>query len=199
MVIFDEKAQLHTLEGVAAATLILLVIVYAIDATSMTPLTSSTASAHIETELQMLGQDILNSLDYNEPGYNSKLKDDILEWEGNQYLWNGYDYIENGGSDYLQNSSLGETLKSVLVRNGIAHKVELTYLIISGNTTMPSAPVTMIDAGVPSHNAVIVTRKIVLQDTDCTDECDEEKMIGDIDPSTELYNIVDVRLILWRT
>ena len=64
---FDDKAQLHTLEGVAASVILLIVIIYAIDATSMTPLTASTSSVHVESELQTLGQDIFNTLDYAEP------------------------------------------------------------------------------------------------------------------------------------
>lgn len=198
MVIFDDKAQLHTLEGVSAATLILLVIIYAIDATSMTPLTSSTANAHIETELQILGQDILNTLDYQEPGYNSKIKEDVLDWDGRQYLWNGNYYMVNGGSDSL-NSNLAQVLKTMLVSQGIAHRVEVTYLILSDNLIITSAPVLIIDAGVPSNNAIAVSRKIVLQNTDCPDGYKDETKIGDIDPSTNLYNIVEVRIILWRT
>jgi len=199
MVMLDEKAQLHTLEGVAAATLILLVIIYAIDATSMTPLTSSTSNAHVQSELVALGQDILNTLDYEEPGYNSKLKNDILNWDGNQYIWNGYDYILDGGTNYLNNSNLSSILKKTLISQGIAHKVEIVYLINSSNNIITSAPDKMIDAGIPSNNAVIVSRKIVLQDTDCTGGgCNSGKYL-DIDPSTNLYNIVDIKLILWRT
>src|SRR5665811_548856 len=166
MVMFDEKAQLHTLEGVAAATLILLVIIYAIDATSITPLTTSTSNAHVESELMSLGQDILNTLDYGEPGNNSQLKNDILNWDGKQYIWTGNDYKENGGSDILNNSSLAQNFKTTLISQGIAHRVEVVYLLTTYNITMTSAPETMIDAGVPSENAVVVSRKIVLQNTD---------------------------------
>jgi len=197
---FDEKAQLHTLEGVAAATLLLTVIIYAIDATSMTPLTSSTANAHIETELAVLGQDILNTLDYSEPGYSSNLKNDIITWDGKQYLWDGNEYIKNGGTEFL-NNNLTAIFKKALIGQGIAHRVELRYLVNISNTTEPSAPHGMIDAGVPSDNAVVVSRVIVLQNTDCPDDCEEEEgmLIEDINPQTNLYNIVDVRLILWRT
>lgn len=194
MVIFDEKAQLHTLEGVAAATLILLVIIYAIDATSITPLTSSTSNAHVESELMALGQDILNTLDYEEPGYNSQLKSDILNWDGNQYIWTGKDYTENGGTTTL-NNNLTQNLKTILISQGIAHRVEVVFLRNQNNITLPSAPVTMIDAGIPSDNAVVVSRKIVLQDTD---NPLPNARIRDIDTTSNLYNIVDIRLFIWR-
>jgi hypothetical protein len=192
VIVFDDKAQMHTLEGVAAATIMLLVIVYAIDATSMTPLTSSTANVHVETELQVLGQDILGALDYAEPGYNSKLKNDVLGWNGKEYVWNGTKYMEKGNASYPQNNlanNLTNYLNSTLISQGIAHSVELTYLTNNGTSLFTQR---MIYNGNPSDNAVIVSRKIVLHNSD------NPKMFTDIDPSTDLYNIVDVKLILWR-
>ncbi len=194
---FDEEAQLHTLEGVAASALLLMVIVYAIDATSTTPLLSSTSGARVESELRGLGEDIFNALDYAEPGYNSKLKNDIINWNGKEYLWNGTKYMESGAT-YSQNNltnNLTELLSSTLVRQGIVHKVEVTYLISANNITLPSASVDLIHSGAPSNNAVIVSRKLVLHDTDITVPGNP---IQDIDPTTSLYNIVDIELVLWR-
>ncbi|MFZ3059647.1 MAG: hypothetical protein WA102_07890 [Candidatus Methanoperedens sp.] len=189
---FDDKAQMHTLEGVAAATIMLLVIVYAIDATSMTPLTSSTANVHVETELQVLGQDILGALDYAEPGYNSMLKNDVLTWNGSEYIWSGTNYMEKGGTANLANN-LTNILNATLIGQGIAHNVALTFLSDNGASYSTER---MIYNGDPSENAVIVSRKIVLQNTDFTPSANYP--IPDIDPSTNLYNIVDVKLILWR-
>jgi hypothetical protein len=188
---FDEKGQLHTLEGVAAATILLLVIVYAIDATSMTPLTSSTSSLHTEYEIRALGQDVLNMIDYAEPGYNSALKNSILQWDGNEYIWNGSAYIIKGGTSPLTNSSLAAILIATLTRQGIAHNVAINFL---DNGTPVSR--NMIYNGDPSFSAVVVSRKIVLQNTDSNNPGNP---IKDIDPSTNLYNVVDVKLILWRT
>ena len=193
---FDEKAQLHTLEGIAASVILLLVIIYAIDATSMTPLTASTSSVHVESELQTLGQDIFNTLDYAEPGYNSKLKNDIINWNGTEYLWNGSRYMENAknAQNNLTNN-LTELLNSTLINRGIAHKVEVIYLISSNNVIFTSSPDPIIYAGAPSDNAVMVSRKIVLQNTDNVSSFNP---IDEIDPSTNLYNIVEVRLVMWR-
>lgn len=188
----DEKAQLHTLEGVAAATIMLLVIVYAIDSTSITPVTSSTANVRVETELQTLGQDILSALDYAEPGYDSKLKNDILIWNSTEYTWNGTKYIN---ATYAQNNltnNLTEILNATLVKQGIAHNVVISSLADNGTNVSTNY---MIYNGDPSNNAVIVSRKIALHDGDIDNTMNP---IKDIDPSTNLYNIVDVRLVLWR-
>ena len=190
---FDEKGQLHTLEGVAASTLILLVIIYAIDATSMTPLTSSTSNVHIETELLMLGQDILNNLDYAEPGYNSNLTNDILNWDGRTYvLSDGKNYTEWGNISHRLSNNITDILYLTLVQKGIAHKLELTYLGKNGTSFYSE---TMIDNGNPSDNAIIVSRKIVLQNSVTIAS---ENPINDIDRSSNLYNIVLVKLYLWR-
>lgn len=196
---FDDKAQLHTLEGVAASTLILLVIIYAIDATSMTPLTSSTSSVQVETELALLGQDILNTLDYTEPGEISNFKKDIINWDGNQYQWSGKKYLEDGNIENNISNNITEILNTTLISKGIAHRLDVSYLLNNSNTTSVSGPRTMIYAGVPSDNAVIVSRKIVLQDRDIIRDPNSTNPIYDIYPATGLWNIVDVKLVLWRT
>jgi hypothetical protein len=200
MVMFDDKAQLHTLEGVGAATIMLLVIIYAIDATSMTPQTSSTSSVHIENELQYLGQDILNTLDYAEPGYSSNLKNDVLNWDGDEYIWSGAAYLKKGDNTQSLDNNITRILNSTMVRRGIAHDVEVTYL----DTNSTPHTKYMIYNGDPSNNAVIVSRKIVLQRVGSNGDDKEGNNINPtnpimpIDPSINLYNIVNIRLILWR-
>ena len=197
---FDDKAQLHTLEGIAAATLILLVIIYAIDATSMTPLTSSTASVHMESDIRSLGIGILNTLDYAEPGYNSKLKGDISGWNGTQYIWNGNNYIELSdsgvGSDILTNN-ITEVMNGILINGSITHNVVLNYLVVEDNETIVTHS-NLIYNGQPSDNSVIVSRKIVLHDGDINTTVYPDNPIDDIDTTTNFWNIVDVNIILWR-
>ncbi|MDW7727836.1 MAG: hypothetical protein SCH70_12135 [Candidatus Methanoperedens sp.] len=194
---FDDKAQLHTMEGVAAATLILLVILYAIDATSMTPLTSSTSGVHMELELRSLGTGILNTLDYAEPGYRSKINYDISGWNGSRYVWNGEEYAGFvDDTEYLDNNLTG-LLRAVLVNESIAHNLELVYITIQDNATN-SARSKLIYNGDPSDNAVIVSRKIILHDGDINETSNPYNPIKDIDGATNLWNIVDVNLILWR-
>lgn len=190
---FDNEAQMHTLEGVAAAALMLLVIIYAIDATSMTPLTSSTANVHVEIELHALGQDILETLDYAEPGYNSKLKNDVLEWSGSEYIWDGSQYTENGDPQNHLSNNLTNILRLTLVPMGVAHNVELTSGTDNGTSYITQ---NMIYNGDPSNNAVILSRKITLHNSDSINKNNTELI--DIDPSSDFYNIIDIRLILWR-
>jgi hypothetical protein len=194
---FDEKAQLHTLEGVAAASIMLIVIIYAIDATSMTPLTASTSSVHVEAELRAMGQDIFNILDYAEPNYTSKLKMDIASWDGKEYIWSGANYTVKGTTNVTGNlTNISELFYATLIKRGIAHNLDVVFLSRgSDNTTYP-VKVKFIFDGDPSNNAVIISRKIVLQNSDFIKGYSDS--IEDIDRSSNLYNIVDIRLTLWR-
>lgn len=188
---FDEKAQLHTLEGIIAATVMLLVLIYSIDATSLTPLTSSTANVHVESELQVLGQDILSALDYVEPGYNSsKLKTFISNWDGDRYIWSGSNYTNSTGA-LNRNLTIFNIFNKTLVQKGIAHNLVLTFI---DNSTLAPTSLNMIYNGNPSENAVIISRKIVLHNG----EMNNQTKINDIDTSSNLKNIIDVKLILWR-
>lgn len=47
----DPFGQIHTLEAVTATMIMVSVIVFTVQATSLTPLTSSTANAHIEAQM----------------------------------------------------------------------------------------------------------------------------------------------------
>lgn len=200
MVIMDDKAQLHTLEGVAAATILILVITYVIDATSMTPLTSSTSNVHMESELKAFGQDILNTMDYAEPGYSSKLRSDIANWDGKGYAWNGTGYVRKGlnGPGIELKNNLTDALRQILISRSIQHDVEITYVTISDNIISLQS-INMINNGDPSNNAVKVSRKLVLHDGDINITKFPYNTIRDIDSSTDIYNIVDIEIVLWRT
>ncbi len=195
---FDDKAQLHTLEGVTAATIMILILVYAIDATSLTPLTSSTANIHVESELMSLGQDILGFLDYTEPGFNSKLKNDISTWSGREYDWNGVNYTEPGQIQNNLTNNITTTLNATLTGQGIAHNVIITYLSLDSTNNTVFSSSKMIYNGEPSNNAVIVSRKIALHDDDINQTKYFDNPIKDIDPASNLWNLVDVKLVLWR-
>ncbi|WP_440953519.1 DUF7288 family protein [Methanococcoides sp. FTZ1] len=194
----SQSAQMHTLEAIMAATIMVVIILFAVQATSLTPLTSSTANAHIESQMYMMGQDMLTALDYAPHGQSSALKDAIINWNGEPYVWNGTNYQ----SDYNKNNSLNgpivDMLELVVVKNGIAHNVEFTYSTVSEfdgySEYQQKLDNYYIYNGDPSDNAVIISRKVLLSDSDVK----TTTKIPDIDDTTALYNIVDVKLTLWR-
>ena len=192
----DQTAQMHTLEAIMASTIMVMIIVFAVQATSLTPLTSSTANAHIEAQLQTTGQDMLDVLDHSLYGQNSNLKNDILNWDGDEYVWGGDSYVSRRNTSTSLDSSIEDMLTYIAVPRGIAHDVQFTYMSETGRFSTRL----YIYNGDPSDNAVIISRKVLLSDSDIAGFplFMANTSIGDIDTSTEMYNIVDVKLTLWR-
>ncbi|MCL7410924.1 MAG: hypothetical protein M8350_03820 [Methanosarcinaceae archaeon] len=193
----DQLAQMHTLEAIMASTIMVMIIVFAVQATSLTPLTSSTANAHIEAQLQVIGQDMLSALDYSQYDQRSDLKNDILNWNGNEYVWNGTSYYsDTPNASSTLNSSITDMLTYIAIPRGIAHNVQFTHMSDTGRFSS----IFYIYNGDPSDNAVIISRKVVLSNPDIgnTSTFQANTGIVDIDDTTDLYNIINVKLILWR-
>jgi len=188
---------MHSLEALMASLIMIGVIVFAVEATSLTPLTSSTANAHIEAQLQTMGQDMLNVLSYTGLSHDSDLKNDVMNWNGTEYVWNGTVYKSSDSKNItLTNSSLAEMFEFIAIPRGIAHNVDFTCIGDNGITiTLP-----YIYNGDPSDNAVIISKKVVLSDTDVgnTSAFMTNTGIPDADNSSGFYNIVNVEMTLWR-
>ncbi|MEZ5335578.1 MAG: hypothetical protein R2741_10245 [Methanolobus sp.] len=193
----DSRAQMHTLEAVMASLIMIGVIVFAVEATSLTPLTSSTANAHIEAQLQTIGQDMLSALSYEGHSHSSDLKNDVKNWDGKEYVWNGTAYESRYSSHTaLTNSSLQEILEFIAIPRGIAHNVHFTWVDSNGLV----AGRAYIYNGDPSDNAVIISKKVVLSDYDIgnTTSFVTSTGIPDSDSGSDFYNIVNVKMTLWR-
>lgn len=190
----DAFGQMHTLEALISLVLIIGVIIFSFQATSIIPLTSSTANTHIESQLQIIGQDILTSLDYSPYGQNSELKKDIVSWDGAYYNWNSDKYISSAHKE-LTNSSIAEILYFIVIPRGIAHNVEMEWTNNDGTiTTLP-----YIYNGDPSDNAVTISKRVLLSDQDIGSTAFAHNTgLWDADPTTDFYNLVNVRLTLWR-
>lgn len=188
---------MHTLEAIMASLIMVAIIVYTVQATSLTPLTSSTANAHIEAQLQTMGQDMLNALSYSPYGQDSDLKTDLLNWDGEQYVWNGTVYkTVRTPTHELQDSSLAETLEFIAVKRGIAHNVHFGWV----NEEGVSVSRRYIYNGDPSNNAVVISKRVQLSDADVGDKISFEARTGipDAGNGTDFYNMVNVRMTLWR-
>lgn len=214
----DNKGQIHTLEGLMASIIMLLVLVMVINNTAVTPLSSSTTNKHVQLELMNMGEDLLASLDYtHDPTTcpNTPLKEAILEWNGDQFVWNGKYFKDvsppNAIYTDMNNTTFAETLNSTFSQLGIAYDVEIVYFTNGTNAIAKK----MIWNGDPSDNSVTVTRMVMFHDDD------KMNIVGPIGGNTPcvfspnpngipdadkdtipgakgFYNIVYVRLTLWR-
>ncbi len=186
----NDRAQLYTMEGIASAMLMIVVVIFVLKAAPLTPNTASSTHMHIEKELEMRGQDLLTALDYTPyEGEYSRLRQFILGWTGTQF--DGQAAIRPlGGPTNVTAGIFREVLGDI----GIAYNVQIFYNTLSGSESRA-----ILWNGRPSDNAVIVSRKIVLHDEEMIANPALSNIIPDMDStSSRFYNIVIVRVTIWR-
>jgi len=217
LAITGDGGQIQTVEAITAAIILLSIIALVIEATSVTPLTSSFTSQHVKLELQNIGTDILTALDetpktgsspYQDPLFDptqaqSQLKYSITAWlsDTGGYDWfactNSHDYqslLDPSHSTQAMDTPLARTLSLVLLqKSGIAYNVDIRYPDQSGNIKDTK----MIWNGDPSDNSVTVSRYVVLNDDDVHYYANQDYVVPDFDTSSNFHNVVEVRLTMW--
>lgn len=177
---------MYTLEGIAAAILMIGIVIFVVKAAPLTPLTASYLHQSVEEQIEVWGSDLLTVMDrIPEDSLNSPLKQSIIDWRGQEF---------DGQAQVIPQTVniTASTLREVFGNSGIAYDLELSYSTASSISTRA-----MLWNGKPSDNAVIINRKIILHDEDMIPNPSLSAIIPDMDESTEFYNIVDVRLTLW--
>jgi len=201
----DKEGQVYTLEGFAAAFIIVLALIFSLQAIGITPTSSSTASQAIELHNYRMVDDTLSQSEAN-----GELKGALLYWNetrgefGESLEVRGH-YSGRLGNTVPNNDStendagtgnLNETLQS-LHRRGIAHNIILSC---DGGTER------FVYNGQPSENAVTASVTVQLYDQDNVTLTGggEEKLseidyvCDDVHEDSDLYNVVEVKIIAWR-
>jgi hypothetical protein len=192
------RAQVHTLEAIVAALLLLTSIVFGLQMTAVTPLSASTSSQHIENQQQATAEGILASA-----AHQGVLKKAVLYWNETQGS-----FRNTTGENYYTNEAppneFGDILQEQFGDRGIAYNVDVVYVTDGGTI----AEVPMVDQGVPSDNAVSSSRIVVLMDDDRlyddsgersgTTLQDDSYLQNDASPDSPVYNVVRVEVTVWR-
>lgn len=146
-----------TLEAVTAAILLLTAVGFALQMTSVTPLSASTSSQHLENQLQSTGEGVLAS------GENTgALKDAVLYWDGDDAAFHKTD----DGVSYYRRGAIpnrfGEILNESYGERNIAYNIYIYYQTKSGDEVSQR----LVKQGQPSDHAVSASRTLVLTDDD---------------------------------
>lgn len=205
----DDRGQMHTLEGIGAAFLIIMVLAIVVQTTSVTPLSTSFTNQHVKLELQNMGSDILSTMDATPvsnatgPETPSLLKQSIVDWavyyNYDLFSWNNTTYFSMTNTSHSDlNTPLSNILKFALIDNGILFDVEVSYVGVDNNVRTSK----MIWNGDPSENSVTVSRFVVLQDDNYEippgTRFDEGYILPDVSgPGESLHNVAEVRLTMW--
>ncbi|WP_424357866.1 DUF7288 family protein [Methanocella sp. MCL-LM] len=183
----NPQGQVQTIEAFIATFILLAVLAVVVQATSVTPLTTSFTNQHIKYELQNMGQDILTSLDEMPAVPDvivsettpSRLEQSICYWlvgddtvsppllPGDWYTFEGIDSSGVGHfkgytstTEHVPTTYLEKALTFAFSESGIAYNVEIRYPDTNGNVFSRK----MIWNGDPSDNSVTVSRYVALHD-----------------------------------
>ena len=192
------RAQAHTVEAFAAAVLIIGGLIFATQATAVTPLSASTSNQHIENQQQASIEGLLAT-----SAENGDLAEAVLYWDTEEEEFAGAP--ESGAyAEGPPETPFGEALNELLLDRRIAFNVAVRYPESGGGTdTEP-----MVQMGQPSNNAVAATRSIGLYDGSQLSVDGDDRTLGalddgefyapDIAPDGELYTVVEVEVVAWR-
>ena len=150
------RAQAHTLEAVVAAILLLAGVAFALQATAVTPLTTSTSNQHLENQLQSTSQGVLAAT-----AESDNLKRALLYWDENESEFHNADnkgyYTTN-----LSETNFTSALNRTFGPRNVAYNVNVIYHTSNGGTEEQ----TLVRQGQPSDNAVSTSRTVTLVDDD---------------------------------
>lgn len=192
------RGQAHALEGIIASFLLIGALIFALQATAVTPLSASTSSQQIENQLESTTRGALAT-----SAESGALKVAVLNWDETNEEFYG---VTSGQSYYVQEdpkNRFGESLQNAFAGRGIVYNVFVNYQTDTGQIRDRR----MVYRGEPSDNAVTVTWQVALFDEDVLYDANEdptgtELISGDFYApdmsSSNLYNVIEVEVVVWR-
>lgn len=201
---------MNTLEAFVAALLIVGALLFASQATAVTPLSASTSNQHIENQQEVMANDFLALV-----AEDGVLKDSVLYWDGNNSAADPASFRDTD-PDRLMYTSFGDMggnpLQAYLnasfadADNESVYAMNIDLLAIHADGSRDS--VRLLEMGTPSDNAVSASRVITLFEEDLITEdgedlaladAEEDQFWTDNDPESDtVYAVVEVRLTIWR-
>ena len=196
----DDRGQAHTLEAFTAALLLVTGLIFATQATAVTPLSASTSNQHVENQAAIAAQDVLSTA-----GESGDLKAALLYYDGGGFVNASDDGTYTGVPP--ESHPLHDSLAEAFGDRQIAFDIDVYYPEDGGNET---DHVTMVDMGSPSDNAATATARVTLYgddrfgDTAQTEVLAENGSASYFAPPVDgerpavLYTVVEVRITAWQ-
>jgi hypothetical protein len=191
------RGQAHTVEAFTAAVLVIGGLIFATQATAVTPLSASTSNQHIENQQGASIDGLLAT-----SAENGSLREAVLYWnpdDGEFHNASETDVYTDGPPN-----AFGTGLNELLLDRRIAFNVVVRYPDGAGGTERER----MVRMGSPSDNAVSATRTVGLyDDSNLTSDGYEGETLGSLSDGEfyapevgdgRLYTVVEVEVIAWR-
>lgn len=206
-----DRGQLYTLEGVVAGIVVLLSLLFILQATSVTPQSVRTAGPG-DNGVQMTNvESALESLDYEE------LKQTVLYWDNESKAFHctpgGYEFYPGYAdttacsppvADAVPPTALGETLESD-VQESDQFNINLAYSTASGDIERQR----LLYQGEPGSGSVKLSRAVALHDNDklrddqgnrtntAVSDSTANLYAPNSNPRRAVYNVVHVEVVVW--
>lgn len=195
------RGQAHTLEGVAAALVVVMAVAFTLQATAVTPLTASTANQHIETQHERAASGLLTV-----ERENGNISRTLRYWNNSSASFrnastNGY-YV--GASP---NASFLGALEETFGDRSVAYNVNAYYVDERGERRLRR----LVYHGQPSSDAVAATRLVTLYDDQNVTVRDGDEFVPaengprlanatyfPADAPGHTYAVVKVEVVVWR-
>ena len=192
----DDRGQAHTLEAFTAAMLLVTGLIFATQATAVTPLSASTSNQHVENQAAIAAQDVLTTAEES-----GELRAALLYYEDDGFV--GADGRYYSGVPNASHPLHGH-LEEAFDTRRIAFDVDVYYPAADGDGV---ARTRMVDMGSPSDNAATASTRVALYGDDRFGASDQYVLADDgpgeyfaapVGGSDTLYTVVEVRITAWQ-
>jgi len=186
------RGQLITLEAITGAVILLLIVLFTLQATVITPLSASTANQQVEEQNKALANDLLET-----SAEHDILTEAVLNWNQSKdpagfENTEKYPYYTDGGP---VDTEFGTFVNETFKEENVAFNIYVQY-----DNDGELNETRMVYQGAPSYNAATATKTLFIYDTeaDAAFGSPPENYIQDTAEDSELYNVVRVKIVVWR-
>jgi hypothetical protein len=200
------RGQAHTLEAFVAALLVLSGVTFALGTTAVTPLSASTSNQHVGNQERAAAVGVLEAT-----AADGSLTEAVVYWNATPAVGDKARFHGANNSDGVSYATgppngFGRVLNETFGDRRAAFNV----VVVSFDRNASRTTTSMVRMGTPSDDAVTASRQVVLyNDTTFSSpetgtisaaaaDPDREFYASDIDPGNRLFNIVEVRITVWR-
>jgi len=193
------RAQAHTLEGVAAAIVVVAAVAFTLQGTAVTPLTASTASQHIETQHERAAASVLETARADDT-----LSETLRYWNAS-----GGEFANTSREGYYvgdpPETAFGDALAETFGDRAVAYNVNVYYVTDDGDGDRRQRR--LVYTGEPSADSVAATRTVTVYDDQRLVGADGEPTgvtvengwyLGPDSPGA-VYGVYAVEVVAWRT
>ena len=204
-----DRGQAYALEAIVTSLILLSGLVFALQATAVTPLSASTSSQHIENQQAATAEGVLATA-----ADDGSLRVAVLNWDDGDGEFHGSDADRSYYTNTAPENGFGDLLSRAFDGRGIVFNVYVHYATDRDDDGVVDERESrrMVYRGEPTDNAAAASRAVTLYDDDVLYDSSEaptgttvsgttfyaEDVTDTSGSNTGVYNVVTVEVVVWR-